>query len=95
MVAVRVHGRDRRANDLALPAVVARGPGGKVDPRAAVQVSDGDRAGEVPAAVFVVQAVVGEADERLRRAAGVRVAGAEREAFEPIGEGEIQPGLVG
>ena len=55
---------------------------------------DGDRARQVPAAVLVVEAVVGEADEDLRRAGGGVVAGGVLVADEAVGEGEIEPGLL-
>ena len=66
MCAVRVHADDAGADHFTLLAVVAAGAGGDVDAGAACKVGDGDGAGEVPAAVLVVEAVVGEANEALR-----------------------------
>ena len=62
---------------------------------AAVQRGDRDGAGQVPAAVLVVEAVVGEAGEDLRWAVRGVVAGVVFVADEAVGEGEIEPGLVG
>src|SRR5579875_1751012 len=49
----------------------------------------------MPAAVLVVEAVVGEADEGFGRAGGVLVAGRVAVADELVGEREVKPGLVG
>ena len=57
-------------------------------------VANGDSAGEVPAAVFVVEAVVGEAREDCGRAGGCVVAGVVFVADEAVGEREIEPLLV-
>ncbi len=70
--AVGVHADQGGAEHFALLAVVAGGAGGEVDAGAAVQGGDRNGAGEMPAAVFVIQAVVGEADEGFGRGGGVR-----------------------
>ena len=79
------------ADDFAFVAVVAGAAGGDEEARAAVQRGEGDGAREVPAAVLVVEAVVGEAREGLGRAGGRVVAGVVFVADELVGERKVEP----
>ena len=60
-----------------------------------MQRGNGNGAREMPAAVLVVQTVIGEADQGFGRAARVQIAGLVREAFQAVGEGKIEPAAVG
>ncbi len=74
IAAVRIHDGERGADGFFFLAGVAGGTDGDVEVCGAVQLGEGDGAREMPAAVLVAEAVVGEAGEDLGLGARVRIA---------------------
>ncbi len=96
--AVGVHDGEGGADGLLLLAGIAGGADGNEELvfDAAIciaELAEGDRAGEVPATVFVTEAVAGVAGEYLGCAGGCGVTGVIAIADEAVGEREVEPGL--